>query len=103
MANNSNFLNPRSRRSFLFGLAAATAVPALPVNVAGQQTQASPSTEADALMEIVRLRYSKYLEDGDSPVIERGIERVLRSTQEVLKVKIHNGDAPDCVFHPDGP
>lgn len=102
MANNSNSLNPHSRRSFLFGLAAAAAVPALPVNVAGQQTEAAPSAEADALMQTVRLRYGKYLEDGDTPLIERGIERVLRSTQEVLKVNIHNGDAPDCVFHPDG-
>jgi hypothetical protein len=108
----TNSPNPRSRRSFVFGLAAAAAAaPELagvlgaalaPANAAGQQTQTSHSPENDALTELVRLRYGNYLQSADMPILERGLDRLSRSAKEVLKVKIDNGDAPDCLFQPDG-
>jgi hypothetical protein len=104
-------LNGRSRRSFLLGLAAATAVPELspaqgtpgtPAVATAEQAKDSHSAEVDALTEIVRLRYGQYLQSADMPILQRGLERFSVTRQEVLKVDIHNGDGPDCVFQADG-
>ncbi len=110
MAKPTNSPRPHSRRSFLFGLAAATAVPELPAlsgatmlpaNAAGQQTQ-THSVEVDAFTEVVRMRYGKYLQSADWSILQRGLDRLPRTATEVLKVNIHNSDAPDCLFQPDG-
>jgi hypothetical protein len=112
VANQTKSSNPRSRRSFLLGLAAATALPELPAvagatvepaNAAGQQpSQTSHSADVDALTGIVRLRYGEYLQSADAAVLQRGLDRLLRNAEEVLKVNIRNSDGPDCLFHPDG-
>lgn len=111
MAKLTNSPHPCSRRSFLFGLAVAAAVPELTAAVgagmaslpaAGQQAQAH-SVEGDVLTEMVRARYGKYLQGADWPIVQRGLDRLPRTAAEVLKVNIHNGDAPDCVFQADGP
>jgi hypothetical protein len=113
MAKLTNSPHPRSRRSFLFGLAVAAAVPELPTVVgasiasmaslpaAGEQTQ-THSVEVDILTEMVRTRYGKYLQSADWSIVQRGLDRLPRTAAEVLKVNIHNGDAPDCVFQADG-
>jgi hypothetical protein len=108
MAKLTNSLDPYSRRSFLFGLAVAAAVPELSAAVGmaslpapGEQTQ-THSTEVDILTEMVRTRYGTYLQSADWPIVQRGLERFPRTAVEVLKVNIHNGDAPDCVFQADG-
>jgi len=111
VANQTNSSDPCSRRSFLLGLAAATALPELPAvvgttlepaNAAGQQAQTSHSADVDALTGIVRLRYGEYLQSADAAVLQRGLDRLLRNAEEVLKVNIRNSDGPDCLFHPDG-
>jgi hypothetical protein len=110
MAKLTNSFHPCSRRSFLFGLAVAAAVPELPAAVgvtmaslpaAGQQGEAH-SVEADLLTEMVRARYGKYMQGADWAIVQRGLDRLPRTAAEVLKVKINNGDAPDCVFQADG-
>lgn len=110
MAKQTNSPHPRSRRSFLFGVAVAAAVPGLPSIVgasmasppaAGQQTQ-THSAEVDVLTEMVRARYGKYLQSADWSIVQRGLDRLPRTAAEVLKVNIHNSDAPDCLFEPDG-
>jgi hypothetical protein len=115
VANQAKPTDRNNRRAFLCGLAAAAVVPALPAipatawgailapgKAAGRQTPSSPSPEVAALTELVRLRYGKYLEDRDMPVLRRGLERIPRSAAEVLKVRITNNDPPDCLFIPDG-
>lgn len=73
-----------------------------PASGADEQVQATDATEIDAQMRIVQARYGSYLQDSEMPLIRRGLERNRRSAEEILKVSIHNGDAPDCLFHPDG-
>ena len=111
MAKKKNVTDPPSRRAFLLGLTAVSALPTLssasaatlaPATAAEPQTQASNSTEVDALMAIVTSRYGSYLQSGELPMVRRGLERLQRNAAELLKVPIHNADAPDCLFHPDG-
>ncbi|HEY2014777.1 MAG TPA: hypothetical protein VGH38_14815 [Bryobacteraceae bacterium] len=92
----------RNRRAFLQSMAAAPLM--VPVTEAAQaQVQETPSPfagQVDALAELVKLRYGKYLAEGDMPEIKRGIERMLRNAETLSKIKISNGDEPDFMFHP---
>ena len=103
MAKKKNVTDPPSRRIFLLGLTAVSALPALseasaaipaPATAAEPQAQASNSTEVDALMTIVTFRYGSYLQSAELPMVRRGLERLQRNAAELLKVPIHNGDAP---------
>jgi hypothetical protein len=110
MAKKKNVTDPPSRRAFLLGLTAVSALPAFSdalaatpgATAAEPQAQASNSTEVDALMAIVTSRYGSNLQGAELPMVRRGLERLQRNAAELLKVSIHNGDAPDCLFHPDG-
>jgi hypothetical protein len=98
-----------TRRSFLLGLAAAAALPALPE---ASLAQASPSgapglssadtAEIDALMAIVSLRYGSYLKSDEVPLVRRALERQRAGVVTLGKLHIDNSDAPDCLFIPDG-
>jgi hypothetical protein len=111
MAKKKNVIDPPTRRAFLLGLTAVSALPAFsdalaatpaPAAAAESQAHASNSTEVDALMAIVTSRYGSYLQSAELTMVGRGLERLQRNAAELLKVPIHNGDAPDCLFHPDG-
>jgi hypothetical protein len=102
--------NP-TRRGFLLGLAAAAAVPAF--STASAQTPAAgdapnrepntaDSAEIDSLMAIVTLKYGAYLKPEELPLVRRSLERQHASVVQLMKVPIHNDDAPDCLFSPDG-
>jgi hypothetical protein len=108
---------PGSRRSFLRNLGAAAGMPIVGVPMMSALAEAAPaaaqattashpttaaSGEVAVLMELVRLRYGQYLDESSLPLVERGLGRLRRSADEILKVKISNGDAPDCLFDPDG-
>lgn len=108
MKNEDVFTESATRRSFLLGLAAAAALPAVPAvapaqapaATAGPSTAASP--EIDSLMAIVTLRYGDYLKPDEVPMVRRALERQYASTATLKKVPIGNSDAPDCLFIPDG-
>lgn len=99
-----------SRRSFLVGLAGAAALPAAlgalaeapSVLAAGAQAGPSESASVEALMAIVKARFGTYLQSTDMPAIHRGLEQIRMMAVELQKFPLHNGDAPDCLFHPDG-
>ena len=90
----------RNRRMFLRTFGTLPIVSTLPPLSAQDSPPDSP--QADALMEIVRLRYGSYLAEDDAPEIKRGIERMLRNAETLAKVKTTNGDAPDFLFSPNG-
>jgi hypothetical protein len=56
----------------------------------------------DALLAIVTAQFGSYLQNADTPAIRRGLERISKNSAELQKITMHNGDAPDCLFHPDG-
>jgi hypothetical protein len=101
-----------TRRNFLLGLAAAAALPVLseassaqapmPAASASADAAGSDSTEIDALMAIVTLRYGSYISSEELPLVRRSIERQHASILALRAIPIHNDDAPDCLFIPDG-
>jgi hypothetical protein len=89
----------RNRRMFLRTLGTLPVVSTLPLSA---QDSPPASPQADALMEMIRLRYGSYFAEDDAPEIKRGIERMLRSAETLAKVKTTNGVAPDFLFSPKG-
>ncbi len=107
-----------SRRRFLRSLAAAPLLPAAfsapqppaPVPAAPSPPPASPAPSpspsppgpvAQALGEVVRLRYGSQLEEADLGEVRKGIEDNLQAAERLRKaVKLGNGDEPVNAFHP---
>jgi|GEM_PF-815837 len=58
-----------------------------------------PSPEAEALAEIVKQRYGKYLTDEQMAEIKLGLERGLRGRQRLRAFKLTNADEPVTIFH----
>jgi hypothetical protein len=110
MKNEELPVDSATRRSFLLGLAAAAALPALPVAAAAQTSApaasagpaAADSHEIDSLMAIVALRYGSYLKSEEVQMVRRSLERQYASVATLKKVPLSNSDAPDCLFIPDG-
>jgi hypothetical protein len=86
----------KNRRTFLRSL---PLIPAAGIAVA-QDAPSPNAAQIDALADTVRLRYGQYLVAGDMEEIKRGIERMQRSAEAILKVKVTNSDEPDFSFHP---
>ncbi len=106
-----------SRREFARALAAAAAGPALLPAVALGQTAATapgpmpaatpvptpeaPSSTAEALAEIVRIRWGKNLSGEQLADISKAIDGRLRGADAMKRVKLTNADEPDVVFFAD--
>ena len=105
-----------SRRAFAKALAAAAAAPALlpAAAVLGQTpppptptaapmptpipTPETPSSAAEALTEVVRIRWGKHLSGEQLGEIATSLDRRLRAADAMKKVKLTNADEPDVVF-----
>jgi hypothetical protein len=103
-----------SRRTFARTLAAAAAAPAalLPAAAIGQApapaptptpvpTPEAPSSVAEALTEVVRIRWGKDLSGEQLGEIARAIDGRLRAGEAMRKVPLSNADEPDIVFAAD--
>jgi hypothetical protein len=103
----------RSRRSFAKALAAAAGAPLLaPVAAFAQAAPApsptpaptpvptpeQPSSAAEALTEVVRIRWGKNLSGEELAEIAKTIDGRLRGAERMKSVKLGNGDEPDFVF-----
>lgn len=99
-----------SRRAFAKTLAAAAAAPALLPAAAVAQTAAptpaptplptpeAPSSVAEALTEVVRIRWGKDLSGEQLGQIAKAIDGRLKAGEAMKKVKLVNADEPDVVF-----
>ena len=109
-----------SRREFAKSLAALAAIPllgngkargsteeALPVTAnpgtmasAAEQTQPQekPLPEAEALAEVAKVQYGKYLSDDQMAEIKRSISGRFRAAETMKKTKLANGDEPAFIF-----
>ena len=104
----------RTRREFAKSLAAVAATP-LVAKAGGafeadtptaQQAQppANPfAPQAEAMTEVVRRRYSQYLNDEQLEAVKRSIERTLRGGDALQKFALTNGDEPAFAFSADLP
>jgi len=99
-----------SRRRFLRSLAVA---PLLPTAFSQAPTPPSPSPPipspspsppgpvAQALGEVVRIRYGSQLEEADLAEVRKGIEENLQAADRLRKaVKLGNADEPVNLFRP---
>lgn len=57
--------------------------------------------DAEALGEVVRIRYGKTLSDDQMPEVKRSINNRIRAADRLKQFKLANGDEPAFVFSPD--
>jgi hypothetical protein len=99
-----------SRRRFLRSLAAAPLLPTAlsqaptppsPAPLIPSPSPSPPGPVAQALGEVVRVRYGSQLEEADLAEIRKGIEENLQAADRLRKaVKLGNGDEPINIFRP---
>jgi hypothetical protein len=103
-----------SRRAFARTLATVAAAPALlPAAALGQApaaaptpaptptsvpTPEAPSSVAEALTEVVRIRWGKHLSGEQLGEIAKALDGRLKGAEAMKKVKLTNADEPDVVF-----
>jgi hypothetical protein len=105
-----------SRRAFARTLATMAAAPALlPAAALGQTaapaaatpaptpvpTPEAPSSVAEALTEVVRIRWGKHLSGEQLGEVAKAIDGRLKGAEAMKKVKLTNADEPDVVFFAD--
>jgi hypothetical protein len=103
----------RTRREFAKSLAVVAATPLVArtaiaseaeTAAAQQPPPANPfAPQAEALTEVVRRRYSQYLNDEQLEAVKRSIERALRGGDTLHKFDLTNGDEPAFAFSADLP
>src|SRR5437867_217897 len=96
-------LDTSSRREFAKALALVAATPLLAHAEADPPPKPKSPTAAaaDALIEVVRQRYSEHLNDDQLQKIRQAFERNLRSAELLQKHKLTNGDEPAFAFTAD--
>ncbi|MBZ5555387.1 MAG: hypothetical protein LAO21_21980 [Acidobacteriia bacterium] len=73
------------------------AKPAAPAQTGSQEMK--PSPEAEALAEVVKQRYGKFLTDEQMVEVKLGLERGVRGRQRIRAFKLTNADEPVTMFH----
>jgi hypothetical protein len=107
----SDQINPQkrsatNRRDFAKTVALLAAAPlAGGATAAAQETKPAKTetTPAQALAEIVRLRYGKYLTEEQLTEVRRSLERGQASAARMRQFKLQNGDEPAFVFRAELP
>jgi hypothetical protein len=104
---------PRStRRGFAKALATAAAAPALLPAAAALGQTAAPATPtpppvptpeaassvAEALTEVIRIRWGKHLSGAQLGEIAKALDGRLKGAEAMKKVKLTNADEPDVAF-----
>jgi hypothetical protein len=115
----SNRLPSASRRGFAKSLALAAAAPALAgaAIALGQTappptpspaltpvpTPEAPSSVAEALTDVARIRWGKHLSGEQLGEIAKALDGRLKGAEAMKKVKLTNADEPDVVFFAELP
>ena len=86
------------------GLASVTEAATAPAStassvIAQQPANQTPPAGLEALSQVVKEKYGKYLTEAQLAEIKQGIERNLRTSERYSKLKLENGDEPDFRFH----
>lgn len=91
----------KPRRTFLKGVAGGAAAFALGSGTAaaGQEPQRSdPKDEAEALLEVVRRRYGRFLNKGQLDAVRRKLHQQVLTGRLFQESPLTNGDEPDFTF-----
>ena len=62
------------------------------------QAPEKPLPEAEALAEVARIQYGKYLNDDQMAEIKRSLSGRFRGAEAMKKTKLANGDEPAFIF-----
>ena len=62
------------------------------------QAPEKPLPEAEALAEVARIQYGKYLNDDQMAEIKRSLSGRFRAAEAMKKTKLANGDEPAFIF-----
>ena len=97
-----------SRRDFTKSVAAAAAVPLIPIEASAEQSppapapqqgqQQQPSNEAWALAEYIRVKYATRLSITDFNAVVQRIDGGLRQAARLNDPKLANGDEPFFIY-----
>jgi len=80
---------------------APSATPTVTPSVTPSPTPAPPSSVAEALTEVVRIRWGKDLSGEQLGDIAKAIDGRVRAAEAMKNVKLTNADEPDVVFAAD--
>ncbi len=85
-----------SRRDFARVIAAL----AVPTTVLADEPapKPKPTDPAEAMLEVVRARYGKYLDDDQLAAVKRTLNRQVARGNRLRQAKLTNGDEPAFVF-----
>ncbi len=92
---------PLSRREFglaVTGLAAAPLVAPADAEPKPAEPTDAMAASADGLLEMVRARYGKHLNDDQLKAIRQSILRSVRGAQNMYRTELKNADEPAFVF-----
>lgn len=70
-----------------------------PIVAQQQPGNQPPPAGVEALAQLVKEKYGKYLSEAQLAEIKQGIERNLRTSERYSRLKLANGDEPDFRFH----
>jgi hypothetical protein len=90
-----------TRRAFAKSLALLAATPVMTVAQEPKPAKAETTTAAQALTEVVRLRYGQFVSDEHLEEIKRSIDRGQHGADRLKQFKLANGDEPAFVFSPE--
>jgi hypothetical protein len=104
----SREIEARARREFAKTLVALAATPIVTSSlIPGEARAQTPqpadavSSASDAMTQVVRARYGKYLKEDQVAEIRRSVERAIRNGDRLKQVKLENGDEPAFAFSAD--
>ncbi|MGA7992994.1 MAG: hypothetical protein WCC53_16310, partial [Thermoanaerobaculia bacterium] len=82
---------------------AATPAPAAVPTPTPVPTPEAASSVAEALTEVVRIRFGKHLSGEQLGEIAKSLDGRLKGAEAMKKVALTNADGPDVVFFAEGP
>ncbi|HKG22433.1 MAG TPA: hypothetical protein VKC34_11080 [Blastocatellia bacterium] len=101
-------IEARARREFAKTLVALAATPIVTTSLmpgAARAQTAQPAdaitSASDAMTQVVRARYGKYLKEDQIAEVRRSIERGIRNGDRLKQVRLANGDEPAFAFSAD--
>lgn len=74
---------------------------ALPASVAEAAQAEKPRNAVEALVELIRARHGKQLDDEQLKAVRRSVERTTLLAEQLKKFPLKNGDEPDVTFSAD--
>ena len=92
-----------TRRQFHKAVATAAFVGPLAAFESAAAGDAPAPRAADALMDLVRARYGKHLNEDRLKRVRGRVEGALAGAERLREVALRNADEPDFVFFAEGP